>query len=78
MSFLFGRRRFGVFIDDFSILDTKEECLIFFLSFLDEAKSDEASASGVRRPGVHVRVERADFARAVVRFLVGAYIHVSI
>ena len=73
-SFLLGRRRLVVFEDDFSIFDTKEECLIFCLSFLDEGKREETS-SGLGRVavGVAVRAARADFARAVVRFFMGAY-----
>lgn len=75
-SFLLGRRRFWVLEDAFSIFETKEECLIFCLSFFDAAKSAVAS-SGVGCTVGAGRAARADFARAVVRFLIGAYIHVS-
>jgi hypothetical protein len=73
-SFLFGLRRFWDFVEDFSILETKEECLIFCLSFLDDAKALSSSESGVGRVAAG-RAARADFARAVVRFLMGAYTH---
>lgn len=69
-NFLFGRRRLVVLDDDFSILETNEECLIFNLSFLDEGKA--GPSSGLRRVAVIGRVARADFARAVVRFLIEA------
>jgi len=39
-SFLLGRRRFCTLADDFSILETNEECLVFCLSFFEEAKSE--------------------------------------
>lgn len=70
-SFLLGRRRFWILDDVFSILDTKDECLIFCLSFLDEAKAVSKS-SGLGRVAWVGRVVRADFARAVVRFFIGA------
>ena len=37
-SFLLGRRRLSVLDEDFSILETKEECLIFCLSLLEGGK----------------------------------------
>jgi hypothetical protein len=71
---LLGRRRFEDLEDDFSILETKEECLIFCLSFFEEGKEESSSKEeGVGRAAVG-RATRADFARAVVRFLIGAYI----
>jgi hypothetical protein len=70
-SFLFGRLRFWDLVDDFSILETKDECLIFCLSFFDEAKA-LSNASGWGRVAAG-RAARADFARAVVRFLMGAF-----
>lgn len=72
-NFLFGRRRLLVFAEDFSILETKAECLIFCLSFLEEGKRE---GSDVGRTGaLRGRVARLVFARIVVRFLpeVGAY-----
>jgi len=73
MSLLLGRRRFWVLADDFSILDTNEECLILSLSRLEEGY--EGMPSGFGRVAVVVvgRAARADFARAVVRFFMGAY-----
>jgi len=71
-----GRRRFCDFVEDFSILDTKDECLIFCLSFLEEAKAlerDSSTDSGCGRVAAG-RATRADFARAVVRFFMGAYV----
>jgi hypothetical protein len=44
------------------------------LSFLDDAKALSSSESGVGRVAAG-RAARADFARAVVRFLMGAYTH---
>ena len=66
-SFLLGRLRFWIFEDDFSILETKEECLIVRLSFLEEEKRESVEV-GVGRVTCG-RAARADFARAVVRFL---------
>jgi hypothetical protein len=60
-------------VDDFSILETKEECLILILSFFDEGKRlSSTDSSGLGRVAAG-RTARADFARAVVRFLIGAY-----
>lgn len=75
-SFLLGRRLFCVLEDDFSILETKEECLIFCLSFFDAAKA-LSSDSGCDRAAAG-RATRADLARAVVRFLMRAFSHRSI
>lgn len=71
-SFLFGRRRFWIFEEDFSIFPTNAECFILRLSFLDEAKS--ASSVGVGRVTCG-RAARDDFARAAARFLpeIGAW-----
>ncbi|KAL5466624.1 hypothetical protein PMIN07_003591 [Paraphaeosphaeria minitans] len=66
-SFLFGRRRFWIFEEDFSILLTKSECLVVRLSFLEEEKSASSSV-GVGRV-ICGRAARDDFARADVRFL---------
>jgi hypothetical protein len=71
MSLLLGLRRFCVLAEDFSILETNEECLIFCLSRLDEGKDEMPSGFG--RVAVVGRAARADFARAVVRFLIGAW-----
>jgi hypothetical protein len=71
-SFLLGRRRFCVLADDFSIFDTNEECLIFCLSLLEAPKAEDRS-SGLGSVAGAGRAARADFARAVVRFLMGAY-----
>jgi hypothetical protein len=71
-SFLFGRRRFWDLVDDFSILETNEECLVLILSFFDEEKRLSSTDSGWERVAAG-RTARADFARAVVRFLIGAY-----
>lgn len=70
-SFLFGRRRFCVFAADFSILLTNDECFIFCLSFFEEANAP-SRASGLGSAAGTGRAARADFARAVVRFLIGA------
>jgi hypothetical protein len=75
-SFLFGRRRFCVFAPDFSILLTNEECLIFCLSLFEEASSP-SKPSGLGSAAGTGRAARADFARAVVRFFMGAYFWVS-
>jgi hypothetical protein len=71
-SFLFGRRRFWIFEEDFSILPTNAECLIVRLSLLDDEKG--ASSVGVGRVTCG-RAARADFARAEVRFVlvIGAW-----
>jgi hypothetical protein len=52
-------------------LETKDECLVFCLSFLEDGKALSRD-SGWGRVAVG-RATRADFARAVVRFLMGAY-----
>jgi hypothetical protein len=69
-----GRRRLSVLAEDFSILETKEECFIFCLSRFEEEKDDEGGASGLGRPAVEGagREARTNFARVVVRFFVGA------
>jgi hypothetical protein len=72
-SFLFGRRRFCDLVDDFSILETKDECLILSLSFFDAAKALSSSSDSGWGSEAAGRTARADFARAVVRFLIGAY-----
>lgn len=70
-SVLFGLRRLRVFDEDFSILETNEECFILCLSFLELGNRELLSTSwtvvGVGRP---VRVA---FARVVTRFLIGAW-----
>jgi hypothetical protein len=68
---LFGRRRFCDFAADFSILLTNDECLIFCLSFFDAANVLSKS-SGLGSAAGTGRAARADFARAVVRFFMGA------
>lgn len=71
-SFLFGRRRFWTFEEDFSIFETKAECLIVRLSFLEFEKSPSEEGVGSSSWG---RAARVDLARALVRFLpaTGAY-----
>jgi hypothetical protein len=72
-SFLFGRRRFWDLVDDFSILETKDECLILSLSFFDEGNALSSASDSGWGSAAAGRTARADFARAVVRFLIGAY-----
>lgn len=67
-----GRRRLEDLVEDFSILETKKECLIFCLSFLEEGKEESSSKEEVVGRVAVGRATRADFARAVVRFLMGA------
>lgn len=75
---MFGRRRFFGF-EDFSILETKEECFIACLSFFEDAKAEDEAVADIAplsgREGFGVALEV--FARMEVRFLpdVGACRH---